>query len=304
MDHEYSINLFYMREIPKPYSNAFVTINILIALLVVLLNSLLCYAIQKLKLLQKISYRFILSLAVSDLCTGLIVQPLYTLEFANTFRGSHFAQEFQVIMQFLAFALGQYSGLMVVVISIDRYLHMRHLSNYNIFMTSQRAKFMILFSIGLSTALGIIQTASIFVGLYVHVRIFTLTANVVVSFAAISFYMRAFLTTKNRVESLHLSSNASFPTTGNIRRADFQFAKGVLIIIISLSLCYFPYFLTGILLSFKIMQTNSRLSIGSSLHLIYYFTMLLVFMVPLINAAILCIFNRTVRRYFRSLLVR
>ena len=304
MDHDYSINFFYLQEVPKQFSIAFVAINTVISLMVIMLNSFLCHAIRKLKLLKTVSYRFILALAISDLCNGLLVQPLYTLEYANAFRGSQYVQEFQVIMQFLAYVVGQYSGFMVVVISIDRYLHMKHLNNFNVYMTSNRIKFLTFFGIAFSLAMGIVQTSSIFFGLYVQMRIFTLTANVILSFIGIFFYLRAFLATKKRVESLHLSSNISFPSANHIRRADLQFAKGVLIILISLSLCYFPYFLTGILLSFKIVQGKDRTGIGSTFYLVFYCTILFVFMVPLMNALVLCRFNRAVRKYFICLVLR
>ena len=272
--------------------------------MVIILNTFLCHAIRKLKLLQTVSYRFILALAISDLCNGLLVQPLYTLEYANAFRGSQYDQEFQVVMQFLAYVFGQYSGYMVVVISFDRYLHMRHLNNFNVYMTSNKTKFLTFFGIALSLVVGIVQTSSIFFGLYVHMRIFTLTANVILSFVGIFFYLRAFLTTKKRVDSLQLSNNISLSTVNHIRRADLQFAKGVLIILISLSLCYFPYFLTAIHLSFKIIQGKDRNGIGSTFYLVFYCTIIFVFMVPLMNALVMCIFNRAVRKYFISLVLR
>ena len=304
MDQEYSINQFYLEMIPKPYSIAFVTINTVISLMVIILNSLLCYAIWKLKLYQTTSYRFILALAISDLFTGAVIQPLYSLEFANTFYESRFAQDFLVILQFFAYILGQYSGFMVVTISIDRYLHMKHLVNYNVYMTSKRAKFLMLFNIILSIAMEVVQTSSIFVGLYVYVRIFILTVNILVSLAGISFYLRTFLTTKNRVESLNLSSNISSSTARNYQRVDLQFAKGILVLLISLSLCYFPYFMTAIILSIKIIQKNKKNDIGLSFYIFFYCTFLLMFMVPLINSIVLCVFNRAVRRYLASLLRR
>ena len=304
MDREYIINQFYLEMIPRPYSIAFVTINTVISLMVIILNSLLCFAIWKLKLYQITSYRFILALAISDLFTGAVIQPLYSLEFANTFRGSHFAQDYLVMLQFFAYILGQYSGLMVVTISIDRYLHMKHLVNYNIYMTSKRAKFLMLFNIVLSIALEVVQTSSIFVGFYVYARIFILTVNILVSLSGISLYLSTFLTTKNRVESLNLSSNISSSTTRNFRKVDLQFAKGILVLLISLALCYFPYFLTAIILSVKIMQKNKRNDIGLSFYIFFYCTFLLMFMVPLINSIVLCVFNRAVRRYLAALILR
>ena len=300
MDSEYSINSFYNHKMPSQYSVALITINTTTLFMGIWMNALLCFAIWKLKLLNTISYRFILALTTSDIHISLFVQPLYNLEYSQILHKYQYVEEFQVIMQFFAFTMGQYSGIMVVVMSIDRYLHMKYLNQYSSYMTSKRANILIFSGLVLSLVLGILQTSAIFFGLYVHFRICTLLANVVVFFIGISFYCKAFFALKSRVANSNISSNLSSSNGNNIRRADLQFAKGVLVILVSLSLCYFPYFLTGIIISFRIISANSRADIGEPLYIMFYFTIELVLMVPLINALIFFIFNRKFKNYLLS----
>lgn len=294
MEAKYSISRFYQQNIPQDWSKFLLILNSITALLTALLNSLLCFAILRMKLLSTISYRFILALSISDLFIAVIVQPLYSLEYSQLLSKTGMRRVFPILIELLATVFGMYSGIMVVIISFDRYLHMKFVNHYNFYMTIKRANFLIFGNIVLTCLTGALQTSAIFLGFYAQLKIGILLCNIVAFFIGVFFYSRAFLSVRRRVADLQVARSSS-----NIRRADFQFAKGVLLTFVLLTLCYIPYFVTGTFISMRII--SARTSIEAKLHTTFHCTVTLVFMVPLINSVIFFMFNSKLKAYVYSL---
>ena len=82
-------------------------------------------------------------------------------------------------------------------------------------------------------------------------------------------------------------------TSQNISRADLQFAKGILVIMASVTLRYIPYYVVSILVA---VYKNKP----CGLIFAYYWSIQLVFLGIFINVVILFVLNRKLRNFVSS----
>ena len=116
-------------------------INMPISLLAVVGNSVILASFLKNPSLISPSHVILVSLALSDLCVGLVVQPMYIVWRLNQFGfiNENWRQDILfLVMVFLSAVLCLFSLLTVTVLSADRYLAMRLHLRYNEFITERR----------------------------------------------------------------------------------------------------------------------------------------------------------------------
>ena len=101
-------------------------------------NAFLLYAIKKVNLGNSISYNFMIALSISDLCLGAIAQPLHSLAYIDIFTSKASVKIVHLVAKATVFVPSQFSGFMMFLTSLDRYLHMKHLNQYNAHMTHRR----------------------------------------------------------------------------------------------------------------------------------------------------------------------
>eukprot|EP00112_Aurelia_sp_Birch-Aquarium-sp1_P018396 Seg4381.1 transcript_id=Seg4381.1/GoldUCD/mRNA.D3Y31 product="hypothetical protein" protein_id=Seg4381.1/GoldUCD/D3Y31 len=274
---------------------ALITLNTIASLFNIIINSFLSYAIIKLKLHRKISYRFILCLNISDLCVGAIVQPLLSARLAIT--DPKILPVLKIVLQFTGIVFCEISGVMTNVISLDRYLHMRHLQYYNAHMTPKKATILIIFSAVASILIGIALTVTTFNGTVIYVNTTVLSGNVLILFAIVVFYIRAYMSIKQRISTNQVRAARS-NRKSSIQRPDLEFAKGMMFILVALFVCYVPYLVMGLLISLTRYFKNSAVSLG--LELGFYWALLFLYFISSYNAFILMIFDRKLRAFTRG----
>ena len=107
-------------------------------------NSYLIHALRKLKKLRKLSYRFVLYLSISDVCFGISGMLMDSISLYGSkckcikvpdplvwlIAGHNFCSNF---------SLG-----CVLIIAIDRFLHMKFLTRYETMMTKRRARMLLM----------------------------------------------------------------------------------------------------------------------------------------------------------------
>ena len=268
---------------------ALATFNLMSSLVNVASNAFLLYTVRKLKLATSVFYRFVVALAISELIVGVTGQPMYSVVYAGTFASKSYARTIHVVIEVVAIVPGQFSVLMILLISVDRYLHMKHLTLYNIHMTGRRGNSLIISNVVACLLLGILFILASIYGFYTPVSIGFIVTNVILFSIFLSYYVKAYLSVRRRVVAMEVVNN----TSQNISRTDLQFAKGILIIVTSVTLRYLPFSVFGIL---KSMDKNMNYGIIVA----YLWSIQLIFLGISINVVILFGLNRKLRSFVSS----
>ena len=238
-------NLF----IPHGQIISLVVLNTLISIANILVNLFLIYAIWKLKLYTTLSQRLILCLNFSDLCVGLTVQPCVTAVYLT--EDINKAVGIRLAAQFFSFLFCQFSGVMTMIITLDRYLHMKYLHFYKVYMTSRKAVMFIAANLGLSISLAVTYTLASTYGFFKYINTTFLVTDLVVLIAIFLLYTCTYLSLRSRVKDSQLPSTTTTDRKERrVQRRDAEFAKGMVLILAALFACYMPYFITGCVVSF------------------------------------------------------
>ncbi|XP_028269906.1 adenosine A2a receptor a [Parambassis ranga] len=132
-------------------SAAYIVLELLIAVLSVLGNVLVCWAVGLNSNLQSITNFFVVSLAVADIAVGVLAIPfaiVISTGFCSNFYGCLFIACFVVI-------LTQSSIFSLLAIAIDRYIAIKIPLRYNSLVTGQRAQGIIAICWILSIIIGL-----------------------------------------------------------------------------------------------------------------------------------------------------
>ena len=119
--------------------------KIALAVLAVATNAFLIHALRKLDKLKTISFKFVLSLCISDISLGvvlLIFEPIiyYSMSDLDTIL------KYSKISGFFIFSFVSLSAILTICIAVDRFIHMKYLLKYRLIMTKFRAMMMIIIS--------------------------------------------------------------------------------------------------------------------------------------------------------------
>jgi hypothetical protein len=131
-------NMWYVEELKTVYIiNC--TMNFVFAIIAVMGNSVLLFAIIKTPALHKPSVFLMCNLAVNDLAVGLLVQPLYVIYKVAEMNGlGSMSCYCGVIVNMLANLFSGMSFITVTCISIDRYLALYLHLRYVAIVTTER----------------------------------------------------------------------------------------------------------------------------------------------------------------------
>ena len=148
-------------------------VNSFLSYATVMLNIVLIFALRRTSSLPKTLKALILSVAVSDIGVGLLVQPLYIarllMEIKNT--NHHWNETYEDVVRTIGRTLGYVSFFGVTTISVDRFLaihlHLKHqdLLTYQEIVTYKRVVATVILSwlLGASLALtGVLSHENVF----------------------------------------------------------------------------------------------------------------------------------------------
>ena len=130
------------------------SITVLFALINISSNALLILAMYKSKQIRSYSSKFLLIMTLSDLCTGIFVMPgLGAFWIAGKQRSCLEVQIVEFLMMFFAYM----SILMVVCISVDRYVHVTKQVRYQTCMNRFRFFLLLAACLGVGFVMAIIS---------------------------------------------------------------------------------------------------------------------------------------------------
>lgn len=234
-------------------------INIPFSLLAVVGNSLILAAFVKNPSLISPSNVILISLAISDFCVGLIVQPMYiTWRFnPHVFTNESLGKDILVsTTAFLSAILCSFSMFTVTALSVDRYLALRLHLRYKELITVRRVCcFLGLLCVGSS----IICTVTLwfpaydeFTGSFIAIGCFVLNAVL---------YLKIYRVVQRHRREINTQQHCQMSNAGlaNIMRFRHSFVAMFYVYLIFL-LCYLPYISLAIV--FPVFKTNTSLKIA------------------------------------------
>ena len=290
MDTQWESSIVYDVQIPKPFIYAYLVVNSILCLLIVAANSILIHAIRKLDKLKKVSFKFILYLSISDISIG-IIQLLLQFSIILPQPGSIDAKTFGG--QYAIYFASHMSGGMTVILAIDRYIHMKHLSRCNDIITKRRANIAIIGCtiINLITN-GVLMVSTVYKFMFLY-RMVLLPMCFIIMIGLSIVYIRAYFCIRRRVRSMGMhNANRAERKTG-VRNPENEFARLVIPIIASLIICYLPSIILGTIQT--IANRYGHISDYLKYAVVWSYTM--AYLYSLINAIIIIIGNKQVRLY-------
>ena len=132
-------------DVPRIHLITFGISQAISSIFTIVSNLILIQALYQTNQLNTISNKFILLMSISDMCMGLIGQPMIIIMVAlkDTFRNC----TLEKFVEYVVFLSANFSWFMLVLISIDRYFQITKLNRYNEYMTEYRMKVAVIGSI-------------------------------------------------------------------------------------------------------------------------------------------------------------
>ncbi len=267
--------------------------NIAVALVNIILNCFLIHALRKLKKLQNISHKLFVSLSISDICIGL---SLLITEPAYWFVGENHVRILRVCSGILLFTFCQFSALSILLVAIDRYIHMRYLNKYHSIMNNRRAVMLVITNIILTMASTVTTvTGSVYGFGLIGSLVPSLGLLGVLTFITI-VYMKAYRSLRRRTLSITLRRRDAVDL-GHTLRSDAiirrnpnqEFSKSILFVLGSLWVFYTP--------TAAFTAASNAEFVGDDVLICFYTALLLVYINCSVNVVIFISFNRQLRNY-------
>ena len=276
----------------------------------IFLNGFLIYAILKLQKPLNLSYKLIVCLSISEFCVGLLAQSLFgTVLLVDHEKASC---TWDIATQCIVYLTLQFSGLMVIIISLDRYIHMKYLNKYNEYMTTKVAKILVGSAM---TTVTCLMVASIFVSFYggysrgyfaFHTGVLGIEAVLVTGISVL--YISTYLSVRNRAQQSRIQVNGLHNKDGdtkinkpNTRRPhNLNLAKTMVFILLTTAVCYLPFVIVGFIHSYTTyIQIKDP---GESLHTLLFWSYLFVCLNSSCNVVIFASRNTNIRRLIYSII--
>ena len=279
--------------------------NGLIALINIILNSLLTFVLWKLGKLQTISFRFIFIQSSCDVLVGITMLLTRIVIYVTNEHSCSLITYTYIACD----SLCGFSAIMITLIAVDRFIHMRFLNRYSDWMNSQRAITMVLFNVFISVIIVGVQVLGHFENSYVfsHVVLNCIAIGLMISASFV--YCNAYRSLNRRTRQLNLERSLPVNTTseannnpaGNAgalvprrkRNASQEFLKVMVIVLTSLILTYTPFVVSWTV----IYMYRENEQINDKILLFHFFSRLFVCINSSLNATLFLSMNRELRRY-------
>ena len=269
--------------------------------LTVIANGMVIYRIIKSRLYQTVSNFFILAMSIADFLTGAVTTPcVYILYSRYAYVRSC---TFELATQFVSTTLVYFSITMVMLVAIDRLIHQKFPTRCSIILTARSARCLTLTAVVATVILSTLLTMS---SLSNRIRITSLVLSLIAFFIIFVVFISYFWTythiSKYVRNSIVWNGDAAFPgrrpARHRVPKYLRQFGTTVLLIILGICFCYFPF----ILLIFVAFFTKKDCLVNCTvdkqlLRLSLYVSYALIFSNSGLNAVIILLRNRNIARY-------
>ena len=254
-------------------------------------NSLLIYLMQKIRRIGEVTHVFILCLCISDICVGFnqILCVILRVFMDNIDRDvTHWLA---LVSFFVSYLFEPLSAHLLILVAMDRYIHLRYLTRYSIIMTKRRAKTLTKVCVSINICFTTALVFAMMKGVYETLNLILVTVYIIMLMAVTAFYITAYRSVKRRVRDSTISS------TGYQRRrstnGNKSIFRGIVVILLSLLACYAPFIFLTIGRSVLHLAGRTDHEITFTLALAYGIKCLSAS----INAIVLITMNKEYKRY-------
>ena len=173
--------------------------NILIGILNVAGNAILIWALRRTGQTKTISFQFIAIMSCSDLTIGIGGMVFLTLTMFEQYQASWLLR---FVTQITLLPFNSFSVLMVLLIALDRYLHMRYLERYSTVFTKKRGYFVVIISFVLSLSLNLAFIPLLSQKLYAAVQLLYCIIIIAVLGSILILYYKALCALRRRAHQI------------------------------------------------------------------------------------------------------
>ena len=259
--------------------------NCFLAYTAIMLNIVTMHVIRKTSSIPKTLKSLLLSLAVSDVCVGLLVQPYYISSLIKWSQlivpNCSTLKAFYLVSNLLCTA----SFLGVVAVSVDRFLAIHLHLRYQELVTHKRVVGVVI-SIWLLSACQPFLMLSIPVNIY---KLILLIGGTVGLMITTMVYIRMYSVIrrhKNQIQALQVQQEAQADEEANFASL-IKSAVGIFYVYLVFLVCYIPYFI-----SLGAREMNGPSAV---LKRLFFFSLTLVYLNSSLNPVIYCWKMRHIR---------
>ena len=260
--------------------------HLLVACTIIASNSILIYALRKRKKLEVITFKLIYVLSIVDVFSGIgdIIANL-ALELAEVREKYDITRR---IVNVVLYPFNVFTTLMILLIAVDRYLHMTRMNSYSSIMTHRRANILVAFCALLALFNACIIVVSYHFDFYEWFLTALCAVGIVSIIASFTLYCTALRSLTNSINSESLATQ-----NRNIRNAEREISKAVFLILTCLVLTVTPNYICTLLWLHIPTQNWTMMALNTSYTTFYLNSTL--------NAAIMIFFSRDLRNCFRDM---
>ncbi|XP_065065791.1 histamine H2 receptor-like [Rhopilema esculentum] len=271
-------------------------IIILFAFFNILSNSLLIFALYKSKQLRTFSNKFILIMTVSDLCLGVFTQPVTAAIWISSRQRN--CLELKSV-EFMVIFLGYISALMILLISVDRYLHVTKPARYRMLVNAFRMKLSVVLSAVLAFCFALIFVIN--TSFYQHTFLTIVNNFMMLCFAILNTKTLKSLERHEKNTVLRLKQDKSGQEAScHHKTAQLTAIKTIRWVMAAFFIFYLPYNIVSIVWTYFRFQL--KVEPGMTLNALYQWTYLILFSGTFINSWIIIRGNTKCRRVILSIL--
>ena len=251
----------------------------------IMLNVVTIHALRKTSSLPDILKTLLLNLAVTDVGVGLIVQPVYSLLLVKWLQQNGEDCNFRYAFVMISSTFCLASFLVVVAVSVDRFLAIHLHLRYQELVTHKRVVAVVI-SVWLLSVICPLVVLLLLPDMYSRIAVFPGIVGLVLTTLV---YINIFLTIrrhKNQIQALQVQGLGVNQETARFARL-VKSAVGMFYVYLVFLICYLPFLIC-------VVATEIH---GPSIHLKswYIFSMTLVFLGSSLNPVIYCWKMRHIR---------
>ena len=216
-------------------------------------NSFLIHALIKLKKLKTISYTFILYLSINDEIVGLTGFVCHAADIVYRSKGESHLRTYLVNFYKIMHLFVGISAYLILAIALDRFLRMRYMVRYGALMTKKTATALVVISMIPSLFDFTLDMVNASDAIFRYLYIILYCGHGLGVFMGCILYVMAYRSIKQRIEHIDLRTDVeSFEhrVKTNHRRADVEFSRAALLILVAITVCYIPRVATFLSISY------------------------------------------------------
>ena len=209
----------------------------------IMLNIVTIHAIRKTSSLPKTLKTLLLSLAASDVCVGLLVQPFYTSILIKWLQQSNPGCNTYKVFYSITYSFSLASFFGVVAVSVDRFLAIHLHLRYQELVTHKRVVSVVISIWVISAFLPFLATFSVPLDIYSHIMaILGVVCIILVTMVYIRIYL-AVRRHKNQIQVLQVQQLAHGDQLANLSNL-IKSTVGIFYVYFVYLLCYLPYLIS------------------------------------------------------------